>query len=392
MSRSRVLFFMSGSIAAFKACQVLSRLVHEGCEVQVVATPSTFNFIGAVTLEGLTGKKVLSDLWERGHAMDHIHLSRWADYGVLCPASANTIARIAQGRADDLVSAMILAWPKEKSLTLVPAMNHEMLNASITQENLAKLQTHGFMVAPTQNGSLACGDEGAGRMLEAEDILRLLQKPVLGRVLVTGGATREPIDGIRFLSNVSTGQTAATLCEQFEARGWQVTYLHGNSAVQPRNAHHRLSFESFTDLDHKLREQLSVKDFTAVVHCAAVSDYTVENPQTDRKLPTDETLNLKLKANFKILPRLREYSRNKGIHVVGFKLTLGANEEQTLQAARTVLDATVDAIVANDWSSVLVDRSRHPGILLDSLSTHSFSDLNSLSGLLHERFRERSTR
>src|SRR5665213_1187002 len=116
MSRSKrkILFLMSGSIAAFKACQVISRLVQNGDDVQVVATKSTFEFIGSMTFEGLTGKKVLSDLWETGHAMDHIHLTRWADFAVLCPASANTLAKLAHGFSEDLVSAMALAWPPTK--------------------------------------------------------------------------------------------------------------------------------------------------------------------------------------------------------------------------------------------------------------------------------------
>src|SRR3989344_1952570 len=136
MSKSKIVFFLSGSIAAFKACQVISRLVQEGCEVQTVATPSALKFIGPATLEGLTGKPVLTDLWEDSRAMDHIHLSRWADFGILCPASANTLARMAHGLGDDLVSAMILAWPKNKPLHVFPAMNHEMFSHPATQENL----------------------------------------------------------------------------------------------------------------------------------------------------------------------------------------------------------------------------------------------------------------
>src|SRR4051812_6287817 len=201
-AKKKILFLMSGSIAAFKTCQVISKLVQDGNEVQIAATESTFEFVGRMTLEGLTGKKVLSDLWESGHAMDHIFLTRWADMAMLCPATANTLARLAGGFADDLVSAMTLAWPGDKPYFIFPAMNHQMLQAPVTQVNLQTLMSRGFRVAPTQSGSLACGEDGPGRMLEAEEILRRIRVKPLGEVLITGGATREPIDGIRFISNV----------------------------------------------------------------------------------------------------------------------------------------------------------------------------------------------
>lgn len=386
MSPSKILFFMSGSIAAFKACQVISLLVKAGHEVQVVATPATFQFIGASTLEGLTGKKVLSDLWERGHAMDHIHLSRWADFAVLCPASANTIARLAAGLSDDLVSALALAWPTDKPFTIIPAMNHQMLAAPVTQENLARLAQRGFNIAPTQSGALACGEVGEGRMLEAEQVIALLFRTALGRVLITGGATREPIDGIRFLSNVSTGQTAATLASALGDLGWQVTYLHGAGAITPPRVACTQNFSSFQDLNEKLRAELAHHDYAGIIHCAAVSDYSVNDARPDVKLSSEQDLHISLTRNFKILPRLKEYSRNKATTVVGFKLTLGEGEETMLAAARQALGLTVDAVVANDWQAVTADRRRHPGFLLRKDSLEKFTDLNSLSGLLHSLF------
>jgi len=389
MSRSKVLFFLSGSIAAFKACQVISRLVQEGCEVQTVATPSSLRFVGAATLEGLTGKPVLKDLWEEGRAMDHIHLSRWADFGVLCPASANTIGKMANGLADDLVSAMILAWPKGKPLHVFPAMNHGMLSHPATQENLAKLSGFGFKIHPTQAGNLACGEEGAGRLLEPEDILARLRPKQLGSVLITSGATREPIDGIRFLSNVSTGRTGATLADALVAEGFAVTYVHGQGAVMPKAKVTALPYTSFIDLDECLRAQLGKNHFTAVIHCAAVSDYSIasvnnENPDADRKLKSDHELSLQLKRNFKILPRLKEYSANKEIKVIGFKLTLNAAQEETLKRARELLGPAVDAVVANDWSALQNDRSQHPGHVVSAAGAVPFFGLNELSRNLSE--------
>lgn len=380
MSSRKILFLMSGSIAAFKACQVISRLVQDGNEVQVVATPSTFEFVGRMTLEGLTGKKVLSDIWEAGHAMDHIQLTRWADVATLCPASANTLARLAHGFADDLVSAMALAWPREKDFWIFPAMNSQMLAASATQENLATLSQHGFRVAPTQSGSLACGETGPGRLLEPEEILAHLSSPAAkGKILITGGATREPIDGVRFISNVSTGQTAATLCDLYRRRGWEVTYVHGVGANLPSSAVHRIEFESFTDLDEKLKQVLRAQDYSAVIHCAAVSDFSVKDAQPERKLSSSSELLVEFKRNFKILPRLKEYSLNKNAKIIGFKLTLNADENETLAAARALLSPAVDAVVANDWMQVRADRRQHPGYLVSQESVLRFQDLGELT-------------
>jgi phosphopantothenoylcysteine decarboxylase / phosphopantothenate---cysteine ligase len=395
MSRSRILFILSGSIAAFKACQVISRLVQDGHEVQTVATPGALKFIGAATLEGLTGKPVLSDLWENGRAMDHIHLSRWADFGVLCPASANTVAKFASGQGDDLVSALFLAWPKGKTFHIFPAMNVEMLSNPATQENLSTLAARGFVVHGTSAGSLACGEEGNGRLLEPEKILELLRVPSKGRVLITSGATRESIDGIRFLSNVSTGQTGAELADRLSARGWDVTYVHGTGARLPSGRAERVPYSDFASLDQTLRAQLASFEFDGVIHAAAVSDYSVGQvngaaPERAGKLSSEGELTLSLKRNHKILPLLKEYSKNKNVAIIGFKLTLNQEEARTVDIARALIGANVDAVVANDWSKVDRDRSRHPGRLVSADANAAggdqpFADLSELAELLDSR-------
>ncbi len=386
--RSKIVFFMSGSIAAFKACQLLSRLVQAEHDVQVVASPSAFQFVGHATLEGLTGKKVLTDLWEPGHAMDHIHLSRWADFGLICPATAQTIAKVSMGLSDDLLSATLLAWPKDKPLGILPAMNSHMLNAPPTEEHLRRLIDRGFKIAPTAAGSLACGEEGDGRLLEVPETLRWIAqwiRPPLGRILLTSGATREPIDGIRYLSNVSTGQTAARLAELLNTRGWQVTYLHGKSAILPTHASARIEFNDFSDLNDKLQSHLRVHEYQAVIHAAAVSDFSALNARPQEKLSSENELSIQLKRNFKILPRLREYSRNPAIRVVGFKLTMNHSTADSESAGSKILSPQVDAIVTNDWSRVDGDRKKHPGSLVRAgLEPLRFEDLPTLASHLHE--------
>jgi phosphopantothenoylcysteine decarboxylase/phosphopantothenate--cysteine ligase len=399
MRKSKTLFLMSGSIAAFKAAQVISRLVQEGHEVQAVLTASASRFIGAATLEGLTGRAPLADLWEAGRAMEHIHLTRWADRAVLCPASANTVAKLAHGLADDLVSALALAWPAEKPFFVFPAMNTVMFKAAATQDNLRTLRARGFHITEPAAGNLACGETGEGRLPEPEDILRVLSAgggapaagsavaPVAaataskGRVLITAGATREPIDGIRFIANVSTGQTGATLADLLAERGWSVTYLHGQGARLPDHAAHRVAFRDFQDLDRKLRAELDQRDYKAVVHSAAVSDYSVEGANSKVKLESGQPLQLTLKPNPKLLPRLKSYSRDKAIRVIGFKLTLNTDP-----AARAVemLGENVDAVVANEWSQVERDRSGHPGTVVTPGSQKPFHTLQELAEVLND--------
>lgn len=181
MSSSRILFQLSGSIACYKACHVISRLVQQGHEVQAVATGNALRFIGKATLEGLTGRPVFTDAYEEGRMMDHIHLAKWADLAVLCPASANTLNRLAAGLADDCVGSLFLAYDLKKPYVVFPAMNQEMYRHPATQAALAKLQTWGVRVQETEEGHQACGDVGPGRLLEPERIIEKLQSWLGGR-------------------------------------------------------------------------------------------------------------------------------------------------------------------------------------------------------------------
>lgn len=171
MSRGNILFLLSGSIACYKACTVVSRLAQAGVTVQVVATPAALRFVGAPTLEGLSGRPVFSDLWAEGRALDHIELARAADLALLCPATANTINRLAAGLADDPVGALFLAWELNiKPWWLAPAMNHRMWEHPATAAALARLRSWGVRVLDPVEGPHACGEAGAGRLAEPEQI------------------------------------------------------------------------------------------------------------------------------------------------------------------------------------------------------------------------------
>ena len=167
-----ILFCLSGSIACFKACALISKLVQKGFVVQCAATDSALRFVGEATLEGLTGRVVFKNTYEAGKMMDHIHLNKWADLTILCPATANTINKLAAGIGDDVVSTLLLAHDFQKPLWITPAMNQSMYNHPATKKSLETLKAWGAKILDADNGPQACGDVGPGRMREPADILR----------------------------------------------------------------------------------------------------------------------------------------------------------------------------------------------------------------------------
>jgi phosphopantothenoylcysteine synthetase/decarboxylase len=176
-SGKNILFQLTGSIACFKACELVSRLAKRGFAVQTVASAGSLKFVGAATLEGLTGRPPFTDLYEAGRTMDHIRLARWADLALLCPATANSMNRLAAGLADDAIGALFLAWEiKTKPWLIAPAMNATMWDHPATRAAREKLTGYGAKLLPVGDGRLACGEQGEGRLLEVDE----LEKLVLG--------------------------------------------------------------------------------------------------------------------------------------------------------------------------------------------------------------------
>jgi len=191
MSASKhILMGLSGSIAAYKACTVISRLVQAGVSVQCVATPAALRFIGRTTLEGLSGRPVYSDLWENGRALDHIALARKADLALLCPATANTLNRLAAGLADDCLGTLFLAWERAKPWWIAPAMNPHMWQHPTTVAAVEKLRGWGARILEPVDGLHACGDTGIGRLMEPEQIAQ----EVLAELGLTPNSDRLTID------------------------------------------------------------------------------------------------------------------------------------------------------------------------------------------------------
>lgn len=358
---ANVLVILSGSIAAYKACEVISRLVQLGHRVRTVATASALKFIGPSTLEGLTREPVATDLFAAGHALDHIDLARWADLILLCPATAHTLNRAAAGLADDLAGTLLLAREQHQPLLIAPAMNPAMWSHPATQAAVEKLQSWGARFVDVGAGRTACGETGSGRLAEPAEIVAAVEAalhppgPRL-RVLVTSGGTAEPIDGVRVLTNLSTGRTGALLAGHFAEAGHDVTLLRGRLAATAPSGVTEQEFTTFAELDAQLGRLLGANAFDAVIHAAAVGDFAVEfadvPPGTSHppaKIDSSTSRLLRLRPNPKLVDTLRSRSANPAIRIVAFKLTDHASPQEAAAEVQSLRDrARPDLIVHND--------------------------------------------
>jgi len=367
MSKFNILLQITGSIAAYKSAYLASKLVQNGFEVQCVATPSALEFIGGATLEGLTSRPVLCDQFKPGDMMSHINLMKWADVILLAPASANTINKMACGVADNLVTSLFLAYNFDKPYLVAPAMNTNMFMHPATQASFEKLKTWGVEILPSETGYLACGDYGSGKMLDPDKIydhilgamkLQRKETPVPKKVLITAGATREKIDDVRFVSNLSTGRTASALAGALFAGGHSVVYLHGQGAKLPPPGCRLVGFDGFADLREKLFETIRQNEFDMIVHLAAVSDFTIDTVQYGGEVIDPEAIakiesgagnmTINLKPSEKLVDRIKSLSANKSMKLVAFKFTADNTPEAQIQKGEKLFQsADADYVVIN---------------------------------------------
>lgn len=354
---SKILIGLTGSIACFKVAGLISDLVKEGHEVRTIATPSALKFIGKATLEGLSGNPVHTELFSDGEHMKHIHMGRWADLFLIAPCTANTMAKIKIGLADDLLTSTALAFEKTKPVYIAPAMNKEMWSNIATQNSYEALSLRGFNFINPQSGDLACGEIGLGRLAEIDIIKNSLFQNKSKKILITGGGTRESIDGVRFVGNSSTGSTSLKLAQSLRAKGFEVDLLMAQE-----------SFTDFSSLEKVMKDSLQSKPYDAVIHAAAVSDYSVAKVKTSSyegpankslKIKTDDTLNIEMTANPKILNNLKSWSINPDIQVVGFKLTqTEESHERQSAVSKVTSEGNTDFIIHNDLTEIT--KSSHP--------------------------------
>jgi len=348
-----VVLGVSGGIACYKSCTLARRLTEAGATVDVVLTASAAEFVRPVTFEALTGRSVLSSLWERGRALAHIHLAKEPDLLIVAPATAHTLARAAMGMADDLLTALLLA--RTGAILAAPAMNDAMYAHPATTANLKTLAQRGWHFVGPEVGALAEGpSERPGRMSEPETILAAAARLLGGaggasgtggkwngkRVIVTAGPTREHLDPVRVLTNPSSGRMGYALAEAARARGADVVLVSGPTELPAPDGIAIQHIESTEDLARTVQGLMNGAD--ALIMAAAPADFRPKTTAKTKRPRGDGALTLELEATPDVLASLK---RPKGLVVVGFALETGnglARARQKLQ------DKSLDFVVLND--------------------------------------------
>ena len=347
-SGREVVFGIGGGIAAYKSCDLLRRLKDLGFLVTVVPTPASLNFVGITTWEALSGRPVLTQVWQDVASVAHINLANRADYIVIGPATADLIARMAQGRADDLLTNIVLASGAPK--LVVPAMHPQMwLNAS-TVANVETLRSRGFIVMDPEFGRLTGSDVGQGRFPETSKILDQFQEIVgwnadlLGRkILVTAGGTREPIDPIRYIGNRSSGKQGYAVAQAAVVRGAQVQLIAANCDLPDIEGVEITHVETTADMARVLDEKFPECD--ALIMCAAVADAKPAR-QSKQKIKKNEFQTIELETNPDLLARLSMKKKPSQV-LVGFAAETQFHLEN---ASKKLLDKDLDVLYVNDVS------------------------------------------
>lgn len=343
----RILLGVTGGIAAYKAADLTRRLIEIGAEVQVVMSEGAKRFVGVATFQALSGKPVRDSLWDaqaEGH-MGHIELARWPDLILVAPATADVIARFAQGRADDLLTTLVLA--SDKPLAIAPAMNRLMWAKTVTQDNVEKLVARGVHVLGPGAGFQACGEIGEGRMREPveirDDVVRLLAAgPLRGcHAVVTAGPTREPIDPVRFITNRSSGKQGYALALALVQRGARVTLISGPTNLATPPGVTRIDVESAKEMcDAALKASADADLF---VGAAAVADYRAAEIAAEKIKKKSDRLSLELARNDDILLRVR--AAHPELFMVGF----AAETDRLEEHAREKLSKKKLDLIAANW-------------------------------------------
>lgn len=356
MNGRRVLLGVCGGIAAYKAAALASRLVQRGAELDVILTAEAQRFVGVATFAALARRKVWTSMWERPEEIPHIALVRSAEALAIVPATANVVAKLAHGIADDLLTNAALA--ARIPLIVAPAMNTAMLEHPATAANLRTLEARGVTIVPSESGFLAERESGNGR-LASEDAIVAAIDAVLARtrdlsgerVLITAGPTREPIDPVRFLSNASTGTMGIELAREALARGAAVDLVLGPTTVVPPDGAQVARVTTAREMEAATLAHAG--EATIAIATAAVADWRPAETHAGKVKKTDDPQALGLERNPDILAELG--ARKNGLFLVGFAAETDAHEAN---AREKLVRKHLDAIAVNDVSD---ERGFGPG-------------------------------
>ena len=344
-----VLLCVSGSIAAYKIAYLASALKKLKADVHVLMTRNATNFINPITFETLTGNKCLVDTFDRNFefSVEHVSLAKAADVVLVAPASANVIAKLAHGLADDMLTTTVLACTCKKIIS--PAMNTRMFENPITQDNLKICEHYGMEVISPASGYLACGDTGAGKMPEPEVLLQYILKEVQyekdlkgKKILVTAGPTREAIDPVRYITNHSTGKMGYAIAKTAALRGAEVTLVSGPAEVEPPMFVNFVPVVTAKDMFEAVTGRSDEMD--AVFKAAAVADYRPKFVNTEKTKKKDGDMAIELERTDDILKWLGEHKKDSQF-LCGFSM----ETEHMLENSRAKLKKkNLDMIVANN--------------------------------------------
>ena len=344
-----VVLGVTGGIAAYKSATLTSLLVKAGAQVQVIMTEHARQFIAPLTFESLTGRRCLTDTFDRNHeySTEHVELAKEADVVMIAPATANIIAKIAHGMADDMLTTTVLACDCPK--IVAPAMNTRMYENPVTQDNMRKLEEYGMTIAHPTSGHLACGDIGKGKMLEPEELFQYIlmacafEKDMAGKhVLVTAGATQEALDPVRYITNHSSGKMGYSLAKISAFRGAEVVLVSGHTALAAPLFAERVSVTSAEDMFQAVTERSEWADI--IIKAAAVADYRPAAVSSEKIKKSDDQMSIGLERTQDILGYLGAHKRD-GQFLCGF-----AMETQDLleNASQKLKKKNADMIVANN--------------------------------------------
>ncbi|MFQ5470754.1 MAG: bifunctional phosphopantothenoylcysteine decarboxylase/phosphopantothenate--cysteine ligase CoaBC [Gammaproteobacteria bacterium] len=346
LSNKRILLGVTGSIAAYKSAELVRRLREAGADVQVIMTQAATHFITELTMQAVSGKPVRAHVLDADEesGMGHIVLSRWADAVLIAPASANTIAKIAHGVADDLLSTICLA--SQVPLIVAPAMNQQMWLSAATQENVHTLGRRGVQVIGPGEGDQACGESGAGRMLEPTEIVHQTsmmfdEQLMTGlKVLVSAGPTIEDIDPVRFISNRSSGKMGYAIADAASKSGASVTLVTGPVSLPGPERVKRIEIRSADQMYDRVMEQAPRHDI--YISAAAIADYRPVNYVEEKIKKNETTMTLSLEKTPDVVTRVANLDR--GPFVVGFAAETRSMEQNALTKLQS---KSLDMIVAN---------------------------------------------
>ena len=346
----KIVLGITGGIAAYKCAELTRRLTENGAQVKVVMTDSAQQFITPLTMQAVSGNPVSTSLLDPAAeaAMGHIEFAKWADLILIAPASANTIAKMAHGMADDILTTLVLATPAK--VAIAPAMNQQMYAHPATQQNLQKLSEYGVSIWGPASGEQACGDVGKGRMLEPNELVELClmreDTPLLAgkTVTITAGPTREALDPVRFISNHSSGKMGFSLARAAKALGAKVNLISGPVNLTTPSKVNRFDVESAQQM-HDAAMELAVNS-DVFIGCAAVADYKATTTANNKIKKQGDTMTIELSKNPDIIASVAALEANRPF-TVGF----AAETNDVANYAKGKLkNKNLDMICANDVS------------------------------------------